>query len=179
MKKMGLNNKEDVITYIDGLTSCVFDENMMAILNIITIFLKLYEKLKDESRVYSIYTKTRDGNPAMYNYLEKCLLRIEIVNNNQKQIVVFPKYPVFNSLSSSLRDTVMDSVLRATHRDKIVSLLSYTGSIKRKIESSYSLLKIEGISEKNMNDAFSISAIMSIVLCFYMMTFYDVIINYQ
>lgn len=30
-----------------------------------------------------------------------------------------------------------------------------------------------------MNDAFTTSAIMSIVLCFYMMTYYDVIINYQ
>lgn len=30
-----------------------------------------------------------------------------------------------------------------------------------------------------MNDAFTISALMSIVLCLYMMMYYDVIINYQ
>jgi len=29
-----------------------------------------------------------------------------------------------------------------------------------------------------MNDAFSISAIMSIVICIFMMMYYDVIINY-
>jgi hypothetical protein len=40
------------------------------------------------------------------------------------------------------------------------------------------LLKTEKISEKQMNDAFNISAIMSIVTCVYMMTYYDVIINY-
>lgn len=92
--------------------------------------------------------------------------------------MIFPKYPVFNSLTGNLRDTVMASVQRSTHRDKIVSLLGYTSAIKSKIESSYNLLKTEKISEKQMNDAFNISAVMSIVICIYMMTFYNVIINY-
>lgn len=72
----------------------------------------------------------------------------------------------------------MTSVQRSTHRDKIVSLLGYTSAVKSKIESSYNLLKTEKISEKQMNDAFNISAVMSIVICIYMMTFYNVIINY-
>ena len=76
MKDMGLRGKEDVIAYIDGLTSCVFDDKMMAILNIITIYKKLNEKLGEDSRIYSIYVKTRDSDPAMYDYLEKCLLSI-------------------------------------------------------------------------------------------------------
>lgn len=45
----------------------------------------------------------------------------------------------------------MEGVSRTTHRDKIVSLLGYTSSIKTKIESSYSLLKIEKITEDQMN----------------------------
>lgn len=100
------------------------------------------------------------------------------MNGGMPQTVIFPKYPVFNSLSGNLRDTVMTSVSRSTHRDKIVSLLGYTSAIKSKIESSYTLLKTEKISEKQMNDAFTISAVMSIVLCVYMMAFYNVIINY-
>lgn len=160
------------------MTECTFDDNMMAVINIIIIFLKLKEKLGDKSRIYSMYEKTKSENPDMFEYLEKCLLSIEIVNGSNKQIIIFPKYPVFNSLSGNLRDTVMDSVSRTTHRDKIVSLLGYTSAIKTKIESSYSLLKIEKIAESHMNDAFKISAIMSIVICAYMITFYDVLINY-
>lgn len=69
----------------------------------------------------------------MYEFLEKCLLEIEIVNSGQPQTIIFPKYPVFNSLSANLRDAVMEKVSRTTHRDKIVSLLGYTSSIKTKI----------------------------------------------
>jgi len=60
-------------------------------------------------------------------------LEIEIMNAGQTQVIIFPKYPVFNSLSSNLRDTVMSAVSRTTHREKIVSLLGYTGAIKTKI----------------------------------------------
>ena len=63
------------------------------------------------------------------------------MNAGKEQLVIFPKYPVFNSLSENLRDTVMGSVERATHRDKIVSLLGFSDAIKNKIESSYTLLK--------------------------------------
>lgn len=150
----------------------------MAIFNIIIIFLKLKEKLGDTSRVYQTYEKEKSKNLELFEFLEKNLLQIEIINGGIPQTVIFPKYPVFNSLTGNLRDTVMNSVSRSTHRDKIVSLLGYTSAIKNKIESSYVLLKTEHISEKHMNDAFNISAIMSIVLCVYMMTFYNVIINY-
>lgn len=57
-------------------------------------------------------------------------------------------------------------------------MLGYTSAIKSKIESSYTLLKMEKISEVHMNNAFKISAIMSFVVCLYMMWFYDVIIQY-
>jgi hypothetical protein len=70
----------------------------------------------------------------------------------------------------------MSVVERGSHRDKIVSLLGYTNGIKDKIEKSYTLEKTEHITEKNMNNSFILSAIMSIVLCIYMMQFYDVII---
>jgi hypothetical protein len=65
--------------------------------------------------------------------LEKNLLQIEIINGGVAQTVIFPKFPVFNSLTGNLRDTVMNSVSRSTHRDKIVSLLGYTSAIKNKI----------------------------------------------
>ncbi len=76
------------------------------------------------------------------------------------QTVIFSKYPVFNSLSSNLRGTVMTSFSRSTHIDKIVSLLlDYVNAIKSKIESSYTFLKAEKISEKQMNNTFTISAV--------------------
>ena len=50
-----------------------------------------------------------------------------------EQIVIFPKYPVFNSLTGGLRDTIMNQVERSTHRDKIVSLQGYSSAIKNKI----------------------------------------------
>ena len=49
------------------------------------------------------------------------------------QIVIFPKYPVFKSLTGGLRDTVMNSVDRSTHRAKIVSLQGYSSAIKSKM----------------------------------------------
>lgn len=111
LQDMGLRTREDVVAYIDRMKECAFDKDMMSVLNILIIFKKLLEKLGEESRVYSIYNKTRDANLPMFEYLEKCLLTIEITNSRGKpQLVIFPMYPVFNSLSSSLRDTVMDTV---------------------------------------------------------------------
>lgn len=72
----------------------------------------------------------------------------------------------------------MAAVDRGSHRDKIVSLLGYVGGVGDKIEKSYTLEKEENISEKNMNNSFFLSAVMSIILCVYMMNFYDVIIEF-
>ena len=80
---------------------------MMAVVNIIIIFKKLKEKLGDASRIYSEYDKEREKNLPLYEFLEKCLLEIEIINAGQKQTIIFPKYPVFSSLSGNLRDAVM------------------------------------------------------------------------
>ena len=153
---------------------------MKVVLNILIIFLKLKEKLGvEESRVYSIYNNERNKNLELFEYLERNLLQIEIIMGGVEQIVIFPKYPVFNSLTGGLRDTIMNQVQRSTHRDKIVSLQGYSSAIKNKIESSYTLEKEEFITEKHMNDAFRISAFMSIVICVFMMMYYDVIINYR
>jgi len=106
---------------------------MMSVLNIIIVFIKLKNNIND-SRVYASYKKIRDDQIDMFEYLETCLLEIEIVDSNKKkQTIIFPKYPVFNSLTGNLRDTVMGEVSRTTHRDKIVSLLGFTGAIKSKI----------------------------------------------
>lgn len=83
--------------------------------------------------MYSIYKNERNKNTPLFEFLEKNLLQIEIINNGVEQLVIFPKYPVFKSLTGGLRDTVMNSVERSTHRDKIVSLMAYTGAIKSKI----------------------------------------------
>lgn len=104
---MGLNHKEDVIEYIDKMQECIFDDNMMAVINIIIIFKYMKEKLGESSRIYSMYDKLRSENLPMFEFLEKCLLEIEIVNAATTQTIIFPKYPVFNSLSSNLRDAVM------------------------------------------------------------------------
>ena len=107
------------------------------------------------------------------------MINIEINDEyNKLQVVLFPKHPVFNSLSGNLRDYVMTNVERGSHRDKIVSLLGFIGGIGEKKKKSYTLEKKENISEKNMNNSFVLSAVMSIVLCIYMMQFYDVIIEY-
>jgi hypothetical protein len=91
---------------------------------------------------------------------------------------LFPKHPVFNSLSGNLRDYVMAQVERGSHRDKIVSMLGYVGGVGDKLQKSYTLEKEENISEKNMKNSFYLSAIMSIVLCVYMMNFSDIIIEF-
>lgn len=82
----------------------------------------------------------------MMNHLEKSLIHIEINDsNNQKQTIYFAKQPAYYSLSDNIRDYVMNSVTRDTHRSKIVSLIGYTSSIKESIEYSYRLQKSEGI----------------------------------
>ena len=85
--------------------------------------------------------KPNTNNKELYEYLEKCLIEIEIMNQNKVQTLIFPKYPVFSSLTGGLRDAVMNEVSRSSHRDKIVSLLGYTSAIKSKIQSTYTLLK--------------------------------------
>ena len=117
---------------------------------------------------------------CLHSYLEKCLLKIEITDDkNRDQFIYFPKYPVFNSLAGNLRDFIMKQVTRSTHRDKIVSLLSYTDGVKQKIEYSYNLEKTKKITEKNMNDSFRVAASLSILICFYITVFYGIIIEYQ
>ena len=79
---------------------------------------------------------------CLYTYLEKNLLNIQITDDkNSDQTLYLPKYPVFSSLSGNLRDYIMKNVNRASHRDKIVSLLGYTDAVKEKIEYSYNLKK--------------------------------------
>lgn len=91
----------------------------------------------------------------------------------------FPRYPVFSSLSPNLRDYVMAEVERSTHRDKIVSLLGFVSGIKEKIEYSYNLQKKEKITEKNMTDSYTLAATFSVIICMYMMFFYDIIVEYE
>ena len=117
---------------------------------------------------------------CMYAHLEKLLLSIEVTDEKRKdQTIYFPRYPVFQSLSGNLRDHVMLFVSRDSHRDKIVSLLSYTDGIKEKIEYSYNLKKKKGITESNMTDSFRVAAILSVVICIYITAFYQVNIEYQ
>ena len=107
------------------------------------------------------------------------MINIEIRDEYQVgQVVLFPKHPVFNSLSGDLRDYVMTNVERGSRRDKIVSMLGYVGGVGDKLEKSYTLEKQENISEKNMKRSFQLSAFMSIILCIYMMNFSDIIIEF-
>ena len=77
---------------------------------------------------------------CMYSHLETLLISIEVADQKGKnQTVFFPKFPVFDSLAGNLRDKIMLDVCRDSHREKIVSLLSYTDGIKEKMEYSYNL----------------------------------------
>lgn len=63
---MKLFSKENAIEYIDNKKQCTFDDNMMAVVNIIIIFKKLKEKLDEGSRIYSEYDKEREKNLPLY-----------------------------------------------------------------------------------------------------------------
>ena len=116
----------------------------------------------------------------MYTHLEKLLLSIEVTDEKGRdQTVYFPKYPVFESLKGNLRDYVMLAVNRDSHRDKIVSLLSYTEGVKQKIDYSYNLKRKKGISESNMNDSFKVASYLSFIICIFITAFYSVNIEYQ
>jgi hypothetical protein len=73
----------------------------------------------------------------------------------------------------------MSEVERSTHRDKIVSILGFVNGIKDKIEYSYNLQKKEKITEKNMTDSYTLAATFSVIICMYMMFFYDIIVEYE
>ena len=80
---------------------------------------------------------------CMYGHLETCLCVIEINDANGKnQLLYFPNYPVFGSLSGQLRDTIMKTLPIGSHRDKIVGLLGYTNAVKQKMEFSFNLKNI-------------------------------------
>jgi hypothetical protein len=116
----------------------------------------------------------------MYSYLEKLLLSIEVTDEKgSDQTVYFPRYPVFESLTGNLRDYIMLAVNRNSHRDKIVSLLSYTEGVKNKIEYSYNLKRKKGITESNMTDSFQVASYLSFIICIYITVFYQVNIEYQ
>jgi hypothetical protein len=91
-------------------------------------------------------------------------------------VIYFAKYPVFSSLTGNLRDFIMHGVTRDSHRDKIVSLLSFTEGVKEKMEYSYNLKKIKKITEQNMKGSFKIASNLSIFLCLYIGIFYQVTI---
>lgn len=93
-------------------------------------------------------------------------------------MIYFPKYPVFASLSGNLKDIIMAAVERGSHRDKIVSLLSYSKAVKEKINYSFDLQKIEKISEANMKNSFTWASNFSILICIYLGFFYHIIIEY-
>jgi hypothetical protein len=88
-------------------------------------------------------------------------------------------YPVFDSLAGNLRDFIMRQVNRSSHRDKIVTLLSYTEGVKNKIEYSYQLKKKQGITEASMTDSFNVASILSCIICVYILVFYNINIEYQ
>ncbi len=73
----------------------------------------------------------------------------------------------------------MAEVSRASHREKIVSLLSFTEGVKQKIEYSYNLEKMKKITEKNMKDSFNVASFLSVAICLYIIFFYNIIIEYQ
>lgn len=73
----------------------------------------------------------------------------------------------------------MVKVTRDSHRDKIVSLLAYTDGVKNKIEYSYNLQKKKNITEDNMNDSFKVASSLSVIICFFILFFYQVSIEYQ
>jgi len=134
LSSMEITTKQQMMVCIESTTSTddngniKLDDNVMQILNIIIIFMQVRDKLGSKSRIYSSYqTQKVKNNPQMFDYLENCLLNIEITNDKGiNQVVYFPKIPVFNSLSEGLKDYVMNEVERNTHRDKIVYLLGYT-----------------------------------------------------
>lgn len=67
----------------------------------------------------------------MLDYLENSLIHIEINDLKDKtQTIYFAKHPCFYSLSNNIRDFVMSKVKRDSHRDKIVSLIGYSSTIK-------------------------------------------------
>ena len=47
------------------------------------------------------------------------------------------------------------------------------------MEYSYVLKKTEGIVEKNMTDTYKYAAIMSVVVCIFMMLYYNVIVEFS
>ena len=77
-------------TYQDEKGNIRLDDNVQKIMNIITIFLTVEEKLGRKCRIYDNYyrEKNRSKSPALFDYLERCLLHIEITNDkNQNQRV--------------------------------------------------------------------------------------------
>jgi hypothetical protein len=70
----------------------------------------------------------------------------------------------------------MKNVERSTHRDKIVTLLSYKHGLKEKILESYKLEKRDSITEENMTESYKKAAMVSVILCVYIFLFYDIYI---
>jgi hypothetical protein len=138
------------------------------------------EGITNEKELEEAVVERMSSYKCLHTYLEKCLLNIEITDDKGKdQVIYFPKYPVFNSLAGNLRDHIMVEVARSSHRDKIVTLLSYTEGVKQKIEYSYNLQKQKKITEKNMNDSFKFASYLSIIICIFITYFYNIIIEYQ
>lgn len=117
---------------------------------------------------------------CLYTELEGLLLSIEVTDEKGKdQTLFFPNYPVFSSLAGNLRDHIMVEVSRDSHRDKIVSLLSYTEGVKDKIEYSYNMKKKKNINESIMDDSFKVASTLSVIICVFITLFYQVSVEYQ
>jgi hypothetical protein len=81
---MEIATKEDLESYIDQKVKIIFEDDMIAVLNIIKIFLKLKEKLNaegqaDSNRIYNSYAKIKSENAStikLYDHLESLLINI-------------------------------------------------------------------------------------------------------
>ena len=99
------------------------------------------------------------------------------------QIIYFPKHPVYAYLSRTTRTSIMDSIDRSTHRDKIIGLVKTTNEITEEINYNFELdheTKFFGfpvsIPASKISKYQNISLILALVIC--LLLFFTVSVIY-
>ena len=72
----------------------------------------------------------------------------------------------------------MKEVKRETRREKVVSLLGYVQGVNEKCTELYQYEKCENIKEEDMIKNYKNASHMSLLICLYMMLYYDVYVEY-
>ncbi|KAM3129578.1 hypothetical protein pb186bvf_018329 [Paramecium bursaria] len=148
-----------------------YSQNIQKILNVIIISEKLMSRKMNSIWQQGLKISKKEPQ-TIIELLRKSILKIEIIYQGKRQMVLFSNHPIFNQLSVQTKDKIMYAIKRDTQREKITGLLSFIPTIFNELEYNLQLSE-KDITNENLNKLSKLAAIFSILVNTYMVISYN------